>query len=77
MLALASQLLAGSLVVPVAAVATAVRRIAEGARVIAEGAGAAAVAAADLLDAEQVACIVSGGNIDSAKLARILDGEVP
>jgi threonine dehydratase len=77
MLALASQLLAGSLVVPVAAVATAVRRIAEGARVVAEGAGAAAVAAADLLDTEQVACIVSGGNIDSAKLARILDGEVP
>ncbi len=26
---------------------------------------------------EQVACIVSGGNIDSAKLARILAGEVP
>jgi threonine dehydratase len=77
MLALASQLLAGSLVVPVAAVATAVRRIAEGARVIAEGAGAAATAAADLLDAEQIACIVSGGNIDSAKLASILDGEVP
>jgi threonine dehydratase len=77
MLALAGQLLAGSLVVPVAAVATAVRRIAEGARVIAEGAGAAAVAAADLVDAEQVACIVSGGNIDGAKLARILDGEVP
>jgi threonine dehydratase len=77
MLALASRLLSGSLVVPVAAVATAVRRLAEGVRVIAEGAGAAAAAAADLVDGEQVACIVSGGNIDSAKLARILDGGVP
>ena len=77
MLALASQLLGGSLVVPVAAVAAAVRRIAEGARVVAEGAGAAAVAAADLVDGEQVACIVSGGNIDSAKLARILGGGLP
>lgn len=77
MLALARQLLAGSLVVPVAAVAVAVRRLAEGARVVAEGAGAAAVAAADLLDDDQVTCIVSGGNIDSAKLARILEGGVP
>ncbi len=77
MLALASQLLGGSLVVPVAAVATAVRRLAEGARVVAEGAGAAAVAAADLVDSEHVVCIVSGGNIDTAKLARILDGTVP
>lgn len=77
MLALARQLLAGSLVVPVAAVAVAVRRLAEGARVVAEGAGAAAVAAADLVDGGQVACIVSGGNIDSAKLAKILEGGVP
>jgi threonine dehydratase len=77
MLALAGTLLAGSLVVPVAAVAAAVRRLAEDARVVAEGAGAAAVAAAGLVDGEQVACIVSGGNIDSAKLAKILNGGVP
>ncbi len=77
MLALARELLAGSLVVGVAAVAGAVRQLAEGARVIAEGAGAAGVAAAALLDDAEVACVVSGGNIDSAKLARILDGAVP
>jgi threonine dehydratase len=77
MLALAQELLAGSLVVPVAAVADAVRLLAEGPRVVAEGAGAAGVAAASLLDGAQVACVVSGGNIDSAKLARILDGGVP
>ena len=77
MLGLARELLAGSLVVPVAAVAGAVRLLAEGARVVAEGAGAAAVAAASLLDAHQVACVVSGGNIDSGKLAKILAGGVP
>ena len=77
MLALAQKLLAGALVVPVAAVADGVRLLAEGARVVAEGAGAAAVSAASLLDVPQVACIVSGGNIDSAKLAKILAGGVP
>jgi threonine dehydratase len=77
MLGLARELLAGSLVVPVAAVAGAVRLLAEGARVVAEGAGAAGVAAASLLDVDQVACVVSGGNIDSAKLAKILAGGVP
>jgi threonine dehydratase len=77
MLELARELLAGSLVVPVEAVAGAVRLLAERARVVAEGAGAAAVAAAPLLDGAQVACVVSGGNIDSAKLAKILAGGVP
>jgi threonine dehydratase len=77
MLALARELLAGSLVVSVEAVAGAVRQLAEGARVVAEGAGAVGVAAAPLLDSAEVACVVSGGNIDSAKLAKILDGAVP
>jgi threonine dehydratase len=77
MLDLARELLAGSLVVPVAAVAGAVRLLAETTRVVAEGAGAAGVAAASLLDGSQVACIVSGGNIDSAKFATILTGAVP
>jgi threonine dehydratase len=77
MLGLARELLAGSLVVPVAAVAGAVRLLAEGTRVVAEGAGATGVAAASLLDSAEVACVVSGGNIDSAKLAKILGGGVP
>ncbi len=77
MLELARKVLAGSLVVPVGAVAGAVRLLVEGARVVPEGAGAAAAAAAPMLDGAEVACIVSGGNIDSAKLAKILGGGVP
>jgi threonine dehydratase len=47
--------------------------------VVAEGAGAASVAAAleGLSGARTVVCVVSGGNIDSARLVRILQGEVP
>ncbi|HVR07790.1 MAG TPA: pyridoxal-phosphate dependent enzyme [Thermoanaerobaculia bacterium] len=107
-----SRLLAGSHVVPVAAVAAAVRLLAERHRIIAEGAGATAVAAAMALAAaaddapdagagpaaggaggeagaaagaakrpavagRKIVCIVSGGNIDAAKLATILTGGVP
>jgi threonine dehydratase len=76
---LASRLLAGSKVVPLEEVAAAVRLLAERNRVIAEGAGATPVAAA-LAAAEEgkkVVCIISGGNIDSAKLCAILEGRVP
>jgi threonine dehydratase len=73
------ELLAGSLVTTVAEVASAVKLLAERCRIIAEGAGAASVAAAlkTTLDAKRIVCIVSGGNIDSEKLATILRGEVP
>jgi threonine dehydratase len=92
------RLLAGSRVVPLAAVAAAVRLLAERHRVIAEGAGATAVAAAMAWATEgppggtrppaaaqppaappprKIVCIVSGGNIDAAKLATILAGGVP
>jgi threonine dehydratase len=76
---LAKSLLAGSLVVSVAAAAAAVRLLAERNRVIAEGAGATSVAAALTGNAGKgkVVCVVSGGNIDPAKLATILRGEVP
>ena len=48
------------------------------ARVVAEGAGGAAVAAALRHKVEgKVVCVVSGGNIDAAKLAIILDGRIP
>ena len=76
---LAQQLLAGSLVTPVARVADAIRTLVERNHVVAEGAGAAPVAAA-LAGAKgtgTVVCIVSGGNIDPAKLATILRGEIP
>ena len=76
---LARTLLDGSLVVSVRAVADAVRLLVERARVVAEGAGAAAVAAAlaGKVSDGPIVCVVSGGNIDTAKLARILAGEVP
>jgi threonine dehydratase len=47
--------------------------------VIAEGAGAAAVAAALAGRAAggKVVCVVSGGNIDPAKLGAILNGQDP
>ena len=76
---LAKSLLAGTVVVTVPQVAAAVKLLAESCRVIAEGAGAASVGAAlsGRLDAKRVVCVVSGGNIDTDKLATILRGGVP
>jgi threonine dehydratase len=76
---LAKHLLAGSLVVSLRQVADAVRLLAQRARVVAEGAGAAALAAALAGKAGpgKIVCVVSGGNIDSAKLVRILNGDIP
>jgi threonine dehydratase len=78
----ARHLLAGSRVASLRAVADAVRLLLERNHVVAEGAGAAPVAAALAgartgLDGRQVACVVSGANIDPAKLVRILQGELP
>jgi len=75
----ASSLLAGALVSSLAEIADAVRLLATRARVVAEGAGAAGVAAALAGRAGQgkVCCVVSGGNIEPATLARILAGDVP
>lgn len=76
---LASTLLAGAIVSTPAEIAAAVKLLAERNRVVAEGAGAAAVAAArkGVPGARSVVCVVSGGNIDAARLVRILQGEVP
>jgi len=76
---IASALLAGARVVSLAEVAAAVKLLAERHRVIAEGAGATPVAAAlaGVPEARKVVCIVSGGNLDSAKLCAILEGRVP
>jgi threonine dehydratase len=76
---LVSGLLDGSLVVTPEQVAAAIRLLVERNRVVAEGAGATPVAAAltGSAGAGKVVCVVSGGNIDSAKLAKILQGEVP
>ena len=74
-----SSLLAGARVVALEEVAAAVRLLAERHRVIAEGAGAASVAAAlaGVPEARKVVCVVSGGNLDAAKLCAILNGQVP
>jgi threonine dehydratase len=74
-----SSLLKGARVATLAAIAAAVRLLAERHRVIAEGAGAAPVAAAlaGVPEARKVVCVVSGGNLDTAKLCAILEGRVP
>ncbi len=65
--------------VSLAQIAEAMRLLAFKHRVIAEGAGAASVAAALAGQAGtgDIVCIVSGGNIDAAKLAPILKGDMP
>ena len=77
MLEHARRLVDDSLVAELAAVASALRLVAERNHVIAEGAGACPVACA--LEGKagegKVACIVSGGNIDFAKLCTILTAE--
>jgi threonine dehydratase len=67
--------------IPLESVAEAVRLLASRAHVVAEGAGALALAVAlrrrSLGEDGRVVCIVSGGNIDAAVLARVLAGETP
>ncbi|HKE15525.1 MAG TPA: pyridoxal-phosphate dependent enzyme [Kofleriaceae bacterium] len=72
-------LVGGSVVVPIAEVAAAVRLLVERARVVAEGAGAVSVAAAlsGRAGGGKLCCVVSGGNLDSDKLAAILGGRLP
>jgi threonine dehydratase len=79
MLQLARQLLAGSLTTTVAETARCVRLLVERNHVVAEGAGAVpvAVALSGQAGGTRIACVVSGGNIDSHKLAAIIEGRVP
>jgi threonine dehydratase len=76
---LVSRLLDGSCVVSVAETAGAVKLLVERNRVVAEGAGASSVAAAlaGKAGGGKIVCVVSGGNIDAAKLAAILTGQLP
>jgi threonine dehydratase len=73
---LVAPLVDDAVAVPVAEVAAAVRMLAERVRVIAEGAGALAPAAAlsGRAGTGKIVCVVSGGNINLAKLAEILAG---
>jgi threonine dehydratase len=71
MWARAEELVDEAVAVPLADVEEALRLLAARAHVLAEGAGALALAAALRRD-DRCICIVSGGNIDPAVLARIL-----
>jgi threonine dehydratase len=66
----------GGFAVPIADAAAAIRTVAERVRVLPEGAGALAPAAAlaGRAGTGKIVCIVSGGNINLAKLAEILTG---
>jgi threonine dehydratase len=77
MFALVRQLVEGSIVVSLDAVASAIRLLVERAGIVAEGAGASSVAAAlsGRAGSGNVVCVVAGGNIDASVLATILDGE--
>ena len=67
------------LTVSIAQVAQAIKLLAENNRIVAEGAGAVSVAAA--LAAQyapsKICAVISGGNIDSAVFAAILEGRIP
>jgi threonine dehydratase len=62
-----------------AQIADAIRLLAVRHHIIAEAAGAAAVAAAaaGLAGGGNIVCIISGGNMDAAKLGAILNGQSP
>src|SRR5437660_7530749 len=66
-------------VVSLSEIAAAIKLLIERNRVVAEGAGAASVAAATTGKAGsgKIVCIVSGGNVDSSKLVKILAGGIP
>ncbi|MDX6465229.1 MAG: threonine dehydratase [Gaiellaceae bacterium] len=75
----ARELVDAASAVPLDEVALAMALLAARAHIVAEGAGALALAAALRGDAGEgtVVCIVSGGNVDAAVLARVLAGETP
>jgi len=73
----ARKLIDGALVVNLSSVAEALRLMVQHNHVIAEGAGACPVACAlsGQAGSGKIVCIVSGGNIDSSKLFRVLTTE--
>jgi len=73
----ARRLIDGALVADLQEIAGAIRLLVERNRVVAEGAGACPVACAlsGKAGTGKVVCVVSGGNIDAHKLAKILSDE--
>jgi threonine dehydratase len=78
MFARAQELIDGALVAELSSVAEALRLLVGSNHVVAEGAGACPVACglSGEAGAGKIVCVVSGGNIDAAKLARLLTGEL-
>jgi threonine dehydratase len=74
----AQNLIDGALIADLNSVAAALRLLVTRNHVVAEGAGACSVACAlaGTAGSGKIVCIVSGGNIDPAKLAHILNGEL-
>jgi threonine dehydratase len=75
----AQPLVTGAFAISLEDAAAAVRLVLERARIVAEGAAALTVAAAlaGRVNGKRIVCIVSGGNIDGARLTEILAGRVP
>jgi len=73
----AQQMIDGALVAELPSVAGALKLLIERNHIVAEGAGACPVACAlsGRAGTGKIVCIVSGGNIDSSKLSRILNAE--
>jgi threonine dehydratase len=76
---LVSQLLDGALVSSLREISEAIKLLVERNRIVAEGAGGAPVAAAlaGRAGSGKVVCVISGGNIDTAKLVEIMQGRIP
>ena len=74
---LVQKTLAGSIVVTLAETKAAIRHLVERNRIVAEGAGAlpAAAALSGKTGTGKIVCVVSGGNLDTAVLVKILQGE--
>ena len=74
----AKKLIDGAFVANLPAVADALRLLIQHNHVVAEGAGACPVACALSTEStfRKIVCIISGGNIDPTKLARLLTGEL-
>jgi len=75
----ARALIDGSIVADLNSVAEALRLMITHNHIVAEGAGACPVACAlsGKAGPGKIVCIVSGGNIDAARLAAILEGHTP
>jgi threonine dehydratase len=76
---LVRQVVQDSVVVSLEQIADSIRLLVRHARIVAEGAGAAALAVArsGRMEGRKIVCVISGGNIDPAVLATILQGSLP